>query len=143
MEKFISKLVYLPKPWTSISYFLLVIAALILFFGRNLESLRIPFLLAWITEFYTHISNFSLILMVYTAVGYMALLFDVKTRFLLVLALAFGGINMITESFITILNTPDLTDAYFGYAAVSVALTYLLIVKNYGLNPNPLLNQKA
>ena len=81
--------------------------------------------------------------MVYTAVGYMALLFDVKTRFLLVLALAFGGINMITESFITILNTPDLTDAYFGYAAVSVALTYLLIVKNYGLNPNPLLNQKA
>jgi hypothetical protein len=83
----IKSLKYIPKIWTALSYLLLLLFSLMLFFGRNFEIIRIAPLVDVFPDFYNHISNFSLSLIIYIPIGYVGLMADLTLRHIIVIGL--------------------------------------------------------
>ena len=61
-----------------------------------------------------------------------------KFRYVIVLGIALLLANLIYELFIPVLNTPDIVDAYFGFAGTILGFLFLFFVYKSGLNPNPI-----
>lgn len=129
---------YVPKHLTSLSFFLLFGTVSILFSGRKSESLRFDFLLDFMPDFYQHISNFSLSFLLYAGIGYFWLMMDVKSKYIIIFGLVLLLANLVYELFIPVLNTPDMVDAYFGFAGTFFGGLFLFCVKRFGLRSNPL-----
>lgn len=129
---------YVPKHLTSLSFFLLFGTVSILFSGRKSESLRFDFLLDFMPDFYQHISNFSLSFLLYAGIGYFWLMMDVKSKYIIIFGLVLLLANLVYELFIPVLNTPDMVDAYFGFAGTFFGGLFLFFVKRFGLRSNPL-----
>lgn len=117
------KLKYVPNIFAATSFLLLFIIAVIFFFGRTMEFLRITPVLKFFPDFYQHISNFSISYILYSAIGYDWMILGVKFRFIMVLGATILLTNIIYELWIPIINTPDLTDAYYSSTAM---LSHLL-----------------
>ncbi|MGG5371277.1 hypothetical protein IGI67_002946 [Enterococcus sp. AZ196] len=81
----------------------------------------------------SHISNFSLSLMSYLGIGFMWLMEGVKFRSIVFLGIVYVIGNLLCETLMTFLNTPDIVDAYFGFLGTLIAFIYLLITKRFGL----------
>lgn len=135
---FIKSLKYTPKIWTALSFPLLLEVALILFFGRNFEWLRISWLLNLFPDFYSHISNFSILFTIYITMGYVGLWFGIKLKSIAVIGLVLLSVNFIIEFLVTFLNTPDMVDAVYGLFWVMAGFVYLYFIKRYGFNVNKL-----
>ncbi len=140
MENLIKSLKYLPKLWAALGYLGLLIMSLFLFFGRTIQAIRIKLLLNTIPDFYNHVSNFSLTLLIFITIGYIGLMLGMKLKHLMITGFVFGLINLIFEFFISFLNTPDKTDAVYGISGVIVGLLFLIAVKKRGLTANELKN---
>lgn len=138
LDNFIKSLKYTPKVWTALSYPFLLLLSLILFFGRNDESLRISWILKLFPDFYSHISNFSILFFIYISIGYIGLWFNPKLNWIIFVGIFLFFINLIVELLIPILNTPDIIDAVYGVFGVLLGFAYLCIIKNYGFNLNKL-----
>ncbi|MBN7816968.1 hypothetical protein [Algoriphagus pacificus] len=136
MENFIKSLKYVPKIWSALCYLAILGFSLLLFFGRNFKGIRIGALVNMMPGFYYHISNFSLTLMIFATVGYVGLMVGLKLKHIIFIGIVFGIVNLIFELFISILNTPDKTDAFFGMIGVFLGLIFLSAMKKKGLKKN-------
>lgn len=134
MQKLLENIKYAPKFITALGYLFLLIMALVLFFGRSFEVIRINTLLIVLPDFYNHISNFSISFLIYITVGYVGLMFGISTKQLIVIGLLILIVNLIFEFLIPILNTPDKTDAIYGIFGVLFALIFLSFAKKFGFN---------
>jgi hypothetical protein len=138
LDKIIKSLKYVPNIWTALSYPLLLLISLTLFFGRNFENIRIDSLLKVMPDFYNHISNFSLCFIIYITIGYVGVMFGMTFKHIIIIGIFILFLNLIIELLIPFLNTPDKTDAVFGILGVLLGFVFLCIIKNYGLKNNKL-----
>lgn len=129
----LDKIKYAPKAITTLSYFLLLGLNLFLILGRKKAVLRQEYLNNILPEFYMHVSNFSISILLLIAIGYLWLLMGLGIKAITWLSVTILLVNIIYESFIPVLNTPDIIDAYYGIAGSITGWLYLLTVKKYGL----------
>jgi hypothetical protein len=122
-----------PKIFTAISFLLLLMVFIFLFLGRKNVDWRINLLLNQWPDFYQHVSNLCISYFLYAGVGYFWLMMGLKMSNIAIL----GGVvllaNFIYELWISILNTPDIVDAYYGFVGTIVAFIFLLLSKAFGL----------
>lgn len=83
----------------------------------------------------SHISNFSLSLMSYLGIGFIWLMGGIEFRSIILLGVVFIVGNLLCETVMTFLNTPDIVDAYFGFLGTVVSFLFLFVTKKYGLTP--------
>lgn len=138
LDKIIKSLKYVPKIWTALSYPLLLLISLILFFGRNFENIRIRSILDVMPDFYNHISNFSISFIIYITIGYVGVMLGLTLKHITIIGIFILFLNLIIELLIPFLNTPDKTDAIYGILGVLLGFVFHLIIKNYGLKKNKL-----
>ncbi|MCB0541582.1 MAG: hypothetical protein KDE33_29015 [Bacteroidetes bacterium] len=138
LDKIIKSLKYVPKIWTALSFPLLLLISLTLFFGRNFENIRIGSLLKVMPDFYNHISNFSFCFIIYITIGYVGVMFGMTFKHLILIGAFILFLTLIIELLIPILNTPDKTDAVFGILGVLIGFGFLYAIKKYGLKKNKL-----
>jgi hypothetical protein len=84
-------------------------------------------------EITSHISNFALSILFYLVIGYLWLLMGMNLRILTARGAGLIVANVVCETVMTFLNTPDLIDAVYGIVGVLVAYAYLAITKKIGL----------
>jgi hypothetical protein len=138
LDQPIKSIKYIPKIWTAFSYLLLLLFSLMLFFGRNFEIIRIAPLVDEFPNFYKHVSNFSLSLIIYITIGYVGLMANLTLRHIIVIGLTILLLNLVTEFLISFLNTPDTIDAIFGIAGVVLGFVFLFLANRYGYKTNEL-----
>jgi len=138
VQKLINTLKYLPKVWFALSYLVIVIIGMVLFFGRNFDEIRVAYILHFLPNFYSHVSNFSISLILLATIGYIGLLMGFSLKHLVITSLVLVVSNLIVESLFTILNTPDLTDALYGSCGVLLGFIFLTLAKVFGLKYNHL-----
>ena len=126
-----------PKPWAGIGYLLLLIVTFALFMGRSIPTLRSQAILGVAPDFYTHVSNFSISWLLYTAIGYQWLMSGAGLKPIVWLGVVMLLANIVYELFIPLLNTRDPVDAIYGVAGTALAFLVLWIMDRYGLVPNP------
>lgn len=132
-----SKTPFVPKIWAALLYFILFIIDFTLFGGRSMESLRFSFILQLEPDFYSHVSNFSISLMLCLVVGYINIMTTNKLKTTIFFSIFVVACNFVYEWFIPILNTPDKKDAFYGLAGTLVAFVYLVFYYFFGLKENP------
>ncbi|AMR30537.1 hypothetical protein A0256_03415 [Mucilaginibacter sp. PAMC 26640] len=127
------KITFVPTIPAAIAFILIELVTFYLFFGRNVPSLRLPFFLTIAPEFYTHVSNFSLSLSTLVIFSFIWLSLGVPFRYIIALAGMILGLNFLVETWVFVLNIPDLIDAYYGASGVTIGVLFLVWVKFYGL----------
>lgn len=128
---------FLPKVSAALSHLILLLAVVILFFGRTKPFLRIDVLLKVFPDFYQHVSNFSISFLILAGVGFMWVMLALSFKYITLLTLLILLSNFIYELWIPVLNTPDIIDAYYGMAGSLLAFIWLLLIKSFGLKANP------
>lgn len=132
-----NKFIFAPKVATALSFLLLLLLNMLLFFGRNLSQLRLPFLLHRFPDCYTHLSNFCISYLLLAIPCFVWLMMGVHQKPIFLYASLLLLANFVYELWLPILNTCDLVDAYYGVVGVIVALVFLLLSQRFGLNQNP------
>ena len=85
-------------------------------------------------EINSHISNFSLSLILYLAIGYSWILQGVKFNKVIALGTGILLANILCETVMGFLNTPDILDALYGAAGTILGFCFLALSKRYGLD---------
>ena len=81
----------------------------------------------------SHITNFTLSVLLCTLIGYFLFLAGKKYRYTFIIGCLLIAANFIYEMFLPVLNTSDIVDAWYGLAGVVMSLVYLRFVGKYGL----------
>ncbi|GLR19941.1 hypothetical protein [Portibacter lacus] len=76
--------------------------------------------------------------MIYVGIGYLYLMMDVNFRYIVLFGVLILLSNVVFEYWITVLNTPDIIDSYFGYAGTLLAFLFLFVSWKIGMMDNPL-----
>lgn len=126
------KLVLLPKLWASLLYLLFVFTTLFLYLSKYLD---VSFFTSMYPDFYLHISNFSISLII-GLLGYFWLLVGAPFKAVTLLTLLLLIANLLSETVFGFMNTPDRIDLLFGIAGTIVAYFTLAMIKRYGLVKN-------
>lgn len=126
---------FIPTIPAAISTLIVPIIVIILFLGRRTSFFSIPKLNDLFTDFYLHVSNFSISFLILFGCGYSWLLLGINFKFISGLAAFILLSNFVYELFIPLLNTPDLMDAYYGMTGTIAAFLYLFLIKMFGLKP--------
>lgn len=134
----IKTLKYIPKIWTALTFLVLIVISSLLIFGRKFQNLRPEPILNLLPDFYSHVSNLSISLVVFITLGYFGLMNDIKIKQLAIIGSAIIMINLIYEFFISLLNTPDKVDAVYGICGVVFGFIFLAIAKKSGFRLNDL-----
>lgn len=124
---------FVPTWGTTALFFVLFGIAVLLFQGRKHEWARFGFILDMMPEFYSHISNYTISYLLYAGVAYFWLMMGTPFRYVIIFGILLLAANFIYELYIPVLNTPDITDAYFGAAGTVVAFLFLSYVRYFGL----------
>lgn len=80
----------------------------------------------------SHITNFTLSLLLCTFIGYLLLSAGKKYISNAVIGILLIIANFIYELLLQVLNTRDVIDALYGLAGVTVSLIYLFVISRYG-----------
>ena len=80
----------------------------------------------------SHITNFTLSLMMCTLIGYLLLLAGKKHVSTIMVGILLIVVNFIYEIFLPVLNTTDIIDALYGLVGVVISLVYLYFIDKYG-----------
>ncbi|MGC4232003.1 MAG: hypothetical protein QM594_03245, partial [Niabella sp.] len=128
---------YIPKLWATSVYFILLIVVFLLFMGRTNETLRFQPLLHLFPDFYSHVSNFSISFMVCLVSGYMGIMGTRKMKPTIFIGVLLMVANFIYEWFVSFLNIPDKTDAYYGFAGTFLPFIFFVFYRKWGLMKNP------
>lgn len=83
-------------------------------------------------EINSHITNFTLSLMICTMIGYLLLCYKKKYSSIIKLGLIAIVINLIYETLLPFINTMDFIDAFYGIVGVVVSITYLYFINKKG-----------
>lgn len=83
-------------------------------------------------EINSHITNFTISLMLCTLVGYLILYYGGKYLHTVIFGIIVIAANLIYETILPVLNTIDFIDAIYGIAAVLFSLLYLYLVDKNG-----------
>jgi hypothetical protein len=127
----------IPRLWAAVLHLAALALAGALFAGRRLAAFRWEPVLDRVPDFYSHVSNLSISYMLYTGVGYLWLALGVPMRAIAWLGLALAAANLLYETLIPILNTPDPVDALYGLAGIVLGASLLIAIDRYGLRPVP------
>ena len=114
---------------------------LLLFLGLVLTIIRWmnafnPNIVVFNSEITSHISNLSLSLMTYLAIGSMWILSETKFRYVFYLGVFMIAANFICETLMGFMNTADIKDALYGTIGIVIVFIYLWYVNKYGLIDN-------
>ena len=104
--------------------FLLVIIRWLNIFNEDIYVISV--------EINSHITNFTLSLMMCTLIGYLLLLVGKKYVSTIMVGILLTVVNFIYEIFLPILNTTDIIDALYGLVGVVISLVYLYFIYKYG-----------
>lgn len=80
----------------------------------------------------SHITNFTLSLLLCTFIGYLLLSAGKKYISNTVIGILLIIANFIYDLLLPVLNTRDVIDALYGLAGVTVSLIYLFVISRYG-----------
>lgn len=80
----------------------------------------------------SHITNFTLSLLLCTFIGYLLLSAGKKYISNAVIGILLIIANFIYELLLPVLNTRDVIDALYGLAGVTASLIYLFVISRYG-----------
>lgn len=80
-----------------------------------------------------HISNFSLSLLAYLAIGSSWLTSGIKFRFVAILGASIVVANFICETLMSFINTVDIIDAIYGTIGIMIVFIYFYCVNSNGL----------
>ena len=83
-------------------------------------------------EINSHITNFTLSLLLCTLIGYVLLLTNKKYVSNIMVGILLVLANFVYEMFLPILNTTDIIDALYGLVGVAISLVYLYFIGKYG-----------
>jgi len=122
------KLAFLPKLWASLLYLLFVFTALFLYLSKYLD---ISFFTSRYADFYLHISNFSISLII-GLLGYFWLLVGAPFKAVTLLTLLLLIANLLSETVFGF----DRIDLLFGIAGTLIAYFTLAMIKRHGLVKN-------
>lgn len=122
---------YEPKTITKIIYIMLICIGLLLTIGRWYSVVNNDFVL-FSKEIQSHISNLSLSMIVYLGIGYTWLLMGQKFRIVVVLGIFLIVANLVCETLILFLNTPDIIDFVYGVIGIGIAFIFLFFCNKYG-----------
>lgn len=84
-------------------------------------------------EITSHISNFSLNLLAYLAIGSSWLTSGIKFRFVAILGASIVVANFICETLMSFINTVDIIDAIYGTIGIMIVFIYFYCVNSNGL----------
>ena len=119
-----------PKKVTTISYIALICASALLaickWYGDISGNIILPEILN------SHITNFSISLILCLIIGYIGLLYGTRFRNIILLGLIIIIANFLCETLMAFMNTVDILDAVSGAIGVAFAIIYLFIAKKYG-----------
>ena len=122
-----------PKPITTISVvfifllcFILGIIRWINIFNENVFVIT--------KEINSHITNFTISLMLCILIGYLLLCYRKKYWIIVIVGLVLISINLIYETILPFINTVDLIDAVYGVVGVIISLIYLLFINKKGFD---------
>lgn len=123
---------YKQKTWVTLSLlgvyifcFVLVIVRWMNIFNKNIYVVN--------ENINSHITNFTLSLLLCTLIGYFLFLAGKKYRFIFITGCLLIISNFIYEMFLPVLNTKDIVDALYGMIGVIASLVYLYFVGKYGI----------
>ena len=85
-------------------------------------------------EINSHITNFTISLMLCTLIGYLLLCYRKKYWIIVIVGLVLISINLIYETILPFINTIDLMDAVYGILGVIISLIYLLFIDKNGFD---------
>ena len=80
----------------------------------------------------SHITNFTLSLLLCTLIGYFLFLAGKKYTLILIFGCLLIVSNFIYEMFLPVLNTTDIVDALYGFIGAVISLIYLYFIEKYG-----------
>ena len=121
-----------PKRPVIIGFRILLCIGMLLMIGRWYSVINSDFVL-FNQEIHAHISNLSLSMIFYLAIGYSWLLNGKRFRFIAFLGVLMVIANIICETLMGFMNTPDIVDALYGIVGVGVSFVFLLLTHKYGL----------
>ena len=84
----------------------------------------------------SHITNFTLSVLLCVLIGYLLQLFGKKYNSNIIVGMVIILSNFIYETFLPILNTTDIVDAVYGLVGTIISLIYLYIISKYGFKTN-------
>ena len=85
-------------------------------------------------EINSHITNFTISLMLCTLIGYLLLCYRKKYSTIMIIGLILISTNLIYETILPFINTIDLIDAVYGILGVIISLIYLLFLDKKGFD---------
>lgn len=119
------------KPGTTISLVIVFTVCMVLTVIRWLDIFNADIYV--INEIVnSHITNFTLSLLLCTFIGYLLLSAGKKYISNAVIGILLIIANFIYELLLPVLNTRDVIDALYGLAGVTVSLIYLFVISRYG-----------
>lgn len=107
---------------------ILIIIRWINIFNKNIVFIN--------NEVTSHISNFSLSMILYVYCGEIMLFYDVKFKHVILLGISLILGNFACELFLSFLNTKDILDAVYGLIGCILPFPYLMLTKRLGIVPN-------
>lgn len=120
-----------PKLFTTISFVTLFLFCLILVVIRWINIFNENVLV--VNEIVnSHITNFTLSVMLCVLIGYLLLAIGKKYISNIIVGILLVLANYIYEAFLPILNTTDIVDAAYGFIGVLISLIYLYFISKYG-----------
>lgn len=127
---------YSAKKLFSIAFSVLILLGVLLTLGRWYSVFNPDFVIIS-PEVHSHISNLSLSMIAYLGIGYSWLLFGQAFRSITILGILLIAGNLVCETLMGFMNTPDIIDAVYGIAGVLAAYVYLFFTHKYGLVKKP------
>lgn len=127
----------LPKPWAAALHLATLCGSVMLLLGLKPGLFRSEAIMAYVPDFYLHVSNASISLLLYAGVGYLWLMLGVSMRRLALAGLVVIASNVVYELFLLVLNTRDVVDAWYGVAGVACGWVVLWIIDWRGMVPSP------
>lgn len=121
-----------PKKVTNIVYYSLILTVVILTIIRWLSAFHNNIMVIN-EEINSHISNFSLSLLLYLAIGFTWILQGVRFAKIILLGIVIITAKVICETIMGFMNTPDIIDAVYGIAGTIISFCFLAVSRRYGL----------
>lgn len=120
-----------PKKITKFIYYGLILLAALLTIVRWMSAFDYNIVVIS-TEINSHISNFSLSLLVYLGVGFTWILQGNQFKNIILLGIFIVVANILCETVMGGMNTADILDAVYGIIGTIISFCFLFVTNKYG-----------